>query len=131
MTTDKKRKPLGSHDAHTKLLQEAEAHLDKGDMQQAVEKAWGAVDHRVREIARKNGWQYETHTDSYRLRSRIAHLTDYPHRTRRLLTLAVYLITDYHPEARTLKSLRDNLYDVEGLLEILDGPQFIPTKPKR
>ncbi len=107
-----------------RLIQQAKEHLAKGERRQAVETAWCAVDHWVREIARKNGWQYETCVDFHLLTPLIAQLMPDPRLTRLLLTLAVYLITDYHPKARTLEGLRHSLDDVKILLDILDGPQF-------
>ena len=89
MTTEPKPKPLESHETHSRrLFRHAQEQLEKGDRLQASEKAWGAVAHRVKLIADRMGWTYDTHTDFHSLKNRIAKLRDDPVVTRRLLSIA-------------------------------------------
>ena len=132
MTTQTKRKPLEPHDVHSRrLIRHAYEQLEKGDRLQAAEKAWGAVAHRVKAIARQRGWKYDTHTDFHKLRWRIASLTDDPERIDILLDKANGLHSNYYRDTRTLDVLRRDLDQAKALLEILDGSQFgTPPRPK-
>ena len=132
MTTETKHKPLESHDTHSKrLIRHAEEQLAKGDRLQASEKAWGAVAHRVKAIARQRGWKYEYHSDYNDLKPRIAKLTDDPKLTGLLLEKANFLHSNYYRDEKTLEHLREDLDEIKELLDILDGPQFRPpARPK-
>ncbi len=133
MTTQTNRKPIESHDTHSKrLFQHALEQLAKGDRLQATEKAWGAVAHRVKAIARQRGWNYNTHTQFHDLRWRIASLTDDPDKTDTLLDKASGLHGNYYRDTRNLDVLKRDLDKVKELLDILDGPPFrTPSRPKR
>ena len=45
------------------FLAHAQEQLDRGDFLQASEKAWGAVAHRVKAIARERHWPNRSHED--------------------------------------------------------------------
>ena len=51
-----------------RLLREAQAELDAGDLLQASEKAWGAAAHAVKSVAEKWGWYHQGH---YRLNAAV------------------------------------------------------------
>ena len=54
------------HKVHSeRLIRHAEEQLAKGDRLQASEKAWGAVVHRLKDIADQRGWKYSTHADGH------------------------------------------------------------------
>ncbi len=46
-----------------RFLDQAEAEFERGDMLQASEKAWGAVAHYVKSVAKANGWADGSHRD--------------------------------------------------------------------
>ena len=46
-----------------RFLDHAEEEFEKGDMLQASEKAWGAVAHYVKPVAKANGWSDGSHRD--------------------------------------------------------------------
>ena len=45
------------------FLDHAEEEFEKDDMLQASEKAWGAVAHYVKSVAKANGWSDGSHRD--------------------------------------------------------------------
>ena len=54
--------PRSAHSVHSNaLLRHAQEMIDKGDRLQASEKIWGAVAHKMRDLARKRGWVWTTH----------------------------------------------------------------------
>ena len=46
-----------------RFLKHANEEFEKGDMLQASEKAWGAVAHYVKPVAKANGWSDGSHRD--------------------------------------------------------------------
>ena len=46
-----------------RLLDHADEEFEKGDMIQASEKAWGAVAHYVKSVAKARGWPDGSHRD--------------------------------------------------------------------
>jgi len=60
-----------------RLLREAQAELDAGDLLQASEKAWGAAAHAVKSVAEKWGWYHQGH---YRLNAAVDFITYYRRR---------------------------------------------------
>ena len=46
-----------------RFLEHAREEFDKGDMLQASEKAWGAVAHYVKSVAKARGWPDGSHWD--------------------------------------------------------------------
>ena len=134
MTTTPTPNPIETHDTHSKrLIEHAQEQLEKGDRLQASEKAWGAVAHKAKVIADRMGWTYDTHTDFHGLKNRIAKLTDDPKTTRRLLSIALHLHTNYYRDQYPLEDIRADLEEVKTLLDILDGPEFmqpVERKPR-
>ena len=47
----------------SRFLDQAEAEFERGDMLQASEKAWGAVAHYVKSVAKARGWPDGSHRD--------------------------------------------------------------------
>ena len=60
------------------FLKQAKEELNKGDLLQASEKAWGAVAHYVKSVASDLGWSNQTHRDVNRGARELIRLTDDP-----------------------------------------------------
>ena len=60
-------------EAATELLAKAHEHLAAGDLQQASEKGWDAVERMVKAAAEARGWRHESRGDLY---VAIDHLAD-------------------------------------------------------
>ena len=60
------------------FLEQAKEELDKSDLLQASEKAWGAVAHYVKSVASDLGWSNQTHRDVNRGARELIRLTDDP-----------------------------------------------------
>ncbi len=112
--------PIETHDTHSeRLIRHAEEELAKGDRLQASEKAWGAVAHKLKSIAGRHGWEYETHRHVYRIVRRIAaELND--DRVRLLFSSVAALHRNYYVDAIPLEELAYEIQLAKQLLEILD-----------
>ena len=61
-----------------RLLDHADEEFEKGDMIQASEKAWGAVAHYVKSVAKARGWPDGSHRDIADNARRLLDLTPDP-----------------------------------------------------
>ena len=61
-----------------RFLRDAEREFQAGDLLQASEKAWGAVAHCVKAIAREQGWPNRSHRDVVRNAGKLLALADDP-----------------------------------------------------
>ena len=57
------------------LLQQAEEEFEAGDLIQASEKAWGAVAHYLKSVAKFRGWPNRTHADLSDIANDLGHET--------------------------------------------------------
>ncbi len=63
-----------------RFLDQAEIEFDRGDFLQASEKAWGAVSHYVKAVAKENDWPHRSHKNTEDNSAIITALTDDPER---------------------------------------------------
>ena len=114
------RGPLEAHKVHSeRLLLHAEEELAKGDRLQASEKAWGAVVHRLKDIADKRGWEYETHADGYDVIGRLVRETG-DRQLRTSFRAASALHQNFYRDAESLETLAADLDDVKHFISKLD-----------
>ena len=119
MTTSRVE-PIESHDIHSeRLMRHAEEKLAEGDRLQASEKAWGAVAHRLKSIAGRRGWEYNTHAQVYRIIKRLAVEQDNRQITV-LFSAAKGFHQNYYIDAMPLEELNDEMENVRELLRLLE-----------
>lgn len=102
------------------FLERSKYYLDQGDLHQASEKGWGAAAHIAKAVAAANGWAYEHHDQfdtvitNARQRYRQPSLRQYGN-------AAHSLHRNYykHPSLLNANSIREDLDDVEGILNVL------------
>ena len=113
--------PIETHDVHSRrLIAHAEIELANGDRLQASEKAWGATAHKLKAIAERRGWRYETHRQVFDIIERIAEeLGD--EEVRYLFAFANGLHRNYYVDATPIKQLEYEIGKVKELLAILDS----------
>ena len=81
------------------FLDHAENELKKGDLLQASEKAWGAISHYVKSVAKEQGWPDDSHADVNRNARRLINLTDDPDANRlRLITMNTLHVNFYEED---------------------------------
>ncbi len=127
MTTT--RQPIESHETHSKrLMEHAFEQLEKGDRLQASEKAWGAVAHALKAIAkersegkrRRERLSYRTHADAERVMLAIA--SGSPNRAAIIsgFDVAEGLHRNFYEDGYRKEGLQDRLEIIAGLLALLD-----------
>ena len=112
--------PIESYDVHSeRLMRHAEEKLAEGDRLQASEKAWGAVAHRLKVIAERRGWEYNTHAQVYRIIKRLA-----VERNNRQITVLFSAAKGFHQnyyiDAMLIEELNDEMENVRELLRLLE-----------
>ena len=111
--------PIETHDAHSRrLIAHAEIELEKGDKLQASEKTWGAVAHRLKAIADRRGWEYETHQQVFGIVERLA--DELGEELRYLFAYAHGMHRNYYVDAVPLEQLEYQISKVKELLAMLD-----------
>ena len=130
MTTT--RPPIESHETHSRrLMEHAFEQLEKGDRLQASEKAWGAVAHALKAIARERSegrgrgerLVYRTHADAGRVILAIANGS--PNRAAIIsgFDVAEGLHRNFYEDVHQKEGLQDRLEIIAGLLSLLDQEQ--------
>ena len=111
---------IESHDVHSeRLIRHAEEKLAEGDRLQASEKAWGAVAHRLKVIAERRGWEYNTHAQVYRIIKQLSVEQDNRQITV-LFSAAKGFHQNYYIDAMPLEELNDEMENVKELLRLLE-----------
>ena len=127
-----RKTPLESHDVHVRrLLQHAEEQLAKGDRLQASEKAWGAVAHQLKVIAKHRNRKYTRHHQLGKFVRELAGETDDPVLVQDLFGVAEGLHENFYQDVMDLDSLRFKVGRVRELLDILGQPQFVGEGKKK
>ncbi len=112
--------PIESHDIHSeRLIRHTEEKLAEGDRLQASEKAWGAVAHRLKAIAERRGWEYNTHAQVYRIIKQLAVERDNKQITV-LFSAAKGFHQNYYIDAMPIEELNDEMENVKELLRLLE-----------
>ena len=80
-----------------RFLSHAEEELEKGDLLQASEKAWGAVAHYVKSVAKEQAdWDADSHAGVNRCAKELAEHTDDPEGNRTRLAAANSLHANFY-----------------------------------
>lgn len=124
--------PIEPHAVHSKwLMEHAWEQLREGDRLQASEKAWGAVAHRLKVIAKARNWEYQKHGHSYDLAEKVSAETDDPVLVRGLFETAHILHQNFYVDSQSVEYLEKQLARVEKLLDILEDPDLLKRRRHR
>ena len=93
--------------------------IDKGDRLQASEKIWGAVAHKLKDIARKRGWSWRKHGGCNALVGYLRHETHNPE-LGTLFRSADSLHANFYDDQYERWQLEDGLADAKKLIALLD-----------
>ena len=112
--------PIEAHDVHSRrLIAHAEIELAKGDRLQASEKAWGAVARRLKSIADRRGWRYETRSQVFGIVKRLA-----DEELRCLFEFAYGLHKNYYADSAPIEQLEYQIGKVKDPLAMLGYPLY-------
>ena len=102
------------------FLAHAQEEFEKGDMLQASEKAWGAVAHSVKAIARKEGWPNRSHTDVRNNARRLLNLSSDPTVNKRKFAMVEVLHINFYEEMMHPEDVLIAMADAGDLVKILN-----------
>ena len=113
-----------------RFLRHAEEEFEVGDMPQASEKAWGAVAHYLKSVAKFRGWRNSSHSDLSHIALDLAQETDDPARVEELYVMMEGLHTNFY-EDRLPDGLVARGIDRAGkLISRLDNRTLPPVDPR-
>ena len=103
-----------------RFILHAEEQMDKGDLLQTSEKAWGATAHRLKAIARRRGWPHGGHRHYYTIITRLSEEVEQPEEFIALFHAADSLHANFYNDFQPEELVRTGLGNVKKLLDMLD-----------
>ena len=103
-----------------RFIRHADLMLDEGDLLQASEKAWGAVAHRLKAIARQRNWRHSGHRDFYMIIDALKNEADDPEEFDVCFKSADQLHGNFYNDFLPESAVSDNIENVQTLLRMLD-----------
>ena len=110
------------------LIEEAQHQLDRGDLIQASEKAWGATAHAFKSLAQTRAWNHTRHD---LLADVVEQIFEEWDRTdlETLFRSANYLHNNFYEHALTIGQVRGAINDATALIEELHTLRQQPPRP--
>ena len=112
-----------------RFLRHAEEEFEVGDMPQASEKAWSAVAHYLKSVAKFRGWRNRSHSDLNNIATDLSYETNDPRRIRRLYGNVSSLHQNFYEDWLPDVSVAEGIEDARELVDGLEGctePQIDP-----
>lgn len=112
-----------------RFLRHAEEEFEGGDLLQASEKAWGAVAHYLKSVAKYRNWQNRTHSDLSDIADDLGHETDDLDRIRDLYFSAGQMHQNFYEDSLSHGQVSrgiDNARELIDRLERRTRPQLDP-----
>ena len=125
---------VGNHRAVSDaFLAHAQAELDKGDLLQASEKAWGSLAHYVKAIAKKRGWSNKSHADVVEIAQGLVETTRDPAQQMSNFLSVRSLHGNFYEDEFGPDAVQKGIDDAGDLLSALKGaePDFPIEQPRR
>ena len=105
----------------SEFLDQAQAEYDKGEMLQASEKAWGAVAHYVKAVAREQSWPNRSHSDVTKAAKRLVRMTSDPDSYGRMYQAMNALHVNFYEENLDSVEVERSIRDARSLLAALSS----------
>lgn len=102
-----------------RFIQQAGEELDRGDLLQASEKAWGAVAHRLKAIAIQRNWPHGSHRHFNGIVDGLAEESNQGEQLYSLYSRANSLHVNFYEAVLTESQIRQYVEDVKAMLETL------------
>jgi hypothetical protein len=112
--------PERHREISAQFLEHAEAELESGDPLQASEKAWGAVAHYVKSVAKERGWPDGSHRDISDNARRLMHLTSDPDGYGRMFQAINALHVNFYEEHLHDDDVRRSIADARALISAME-----------
>jgi len=116
-----------------RLIRQADAEFEKGDLLQASEKAWGAVSQYLKAMATQRGLPHRVHRELRLVAHSVVEETG-QQRIRELFAIAESLHANYYeawmPEAEVSAGV-DSVRELLDILKAIPRPEGTPERPVR
>lgn len=120
MKTEAIPEPTAPYAEHSeRLLAHAQEMIDRGDRVQASEKIWGAVAHKLQEVAERRGWGWTNHRGFGNLVLHFRKRTGNLELTMRFDAVEA-LHTNFYQDVRGRRRLQDGLDNAKQLIALLE-----------
>ncbi len=115
------------------FLAHAQVELDRGDLLQASEKAWGALAHYVKAIAKKRGWSNRSHADVVEVAQGLVETTLDPSKQMSNFLSVRSLHGNFYEDEFGADAVQEGIDDARDLLSALKEaePHFPIQRPCR
>ena len=113
-----------------RFLRHAEEQFEAGDMPQASEKAWGAVAHYLKSVAKFRGWRNSSHSDLSEINDDLSYETSDPRMVRFLYRSVSQLHQNFYEDWLTDQSVADGIEDARELIERIENRTGLPLDPR-
>ena len=104
-----------------RFLRHAEEEFEAGDMLQASEKAWGAVAHYLKSVAKFRGWRNRSHSDINDIATDLSYETNDSRTIRRLYGNVSNLHQNFYEDWLPDISVAEGIEDARELIDRLEG----------
>ena len=111
-----------------RFLEHSREQLDKGDLLQASEKAWGAAAHSLKAIADGRGWNHNSHYLIHAILDQLAREFERPDFYDHLAT-ALSMHQNFYENNRDVAAVAYAIDGVEQFLAKLDAVRSSPPRP--
>ena len=113
-----------------RFLRHAGDEFERGDLPQASEKAWGAVAHYVKSVAKQRGWPNRSHSDLSDIVVDLAQETDDPDRVLILYRSVGALHTNFYENWLSHAMVGGGIEDAAELISRLEERTKPPIDPR-
>ena len=113
-----------------RFFRHAEEEFEAGDMPQASEKAWGAVAHYLKSIAKFRGWRNASHSDLSNIALDLAQETDNPARIEELYVMMEGLHVNFYEDRLPDGLVARGIGNAGELISHLENRTLPPADPR-
>jgi len=113
-----------------RFLRHAESEFEAGDMPQASEKAWGAVAHYLKSVAKFRGWRNSSHSDLSSIALDLAQETDAPGRIEELYVMMEGLHANFYEDRLPDQLVARGIDNAGELISRLDNRTLPQVDPR-
>ncbi len=113
-----------------RFLRHAEEEFEAGDMPQASEKAWGAVAHYLKSVAKFRGWRNSSHSDLAHIALDLAQETDNPARAEELYVSMEGMHTNFYEDRLPDGLVARGIDNAAELISMLENRTLPPVDPR-
>ena len=116
-----------------RFLRHAEEQFEEDDLPQASEKAWGAVAHYLKSVAKFRGWQNRTHWDLTDIADDLALETDNPDRAIELYISANQMHQNFYEDSLSPSMVGKGIRNAREFISLMESrtgtqPAFRPSQ---